>query len=149
MTRKHKQMGFSAKQQLCTCIRLFCTFLFRLCTTNLRKCLILCFMEDVNKRRRILLSLSKLECGLQEINSREYICLHSKFSERLKKTRIHLKRGVFAAVAHPCEPVTGPGVPWGFSSDKCCKSSPLRKIFVILTFRHGEKLACVAAIHVD
>ena len=34
MTRKDKQMGFSAKQQLCTCITLFCTFLFRLCTTN-------------------------------------------------------------------------------------------------------------------
>ena len=70
-------------------------------------------MEDVNKRRRIFLSLSKLECGPQEINSREYICLHLKFSERLKKTRIHFKSDVFAAVAHPCGPVNGPGVPWG------------------------------------
>ena len=54
MSRKHKHMrseligsfsndenvkktiGFSAKHQLCTCITLFCTFLCRLCTTNLR-----------------------------------------------------------------------------------------------------------------
>ena len=33
------------------------------------------FMEDVKKRERILLPLSKLECGPQEINSRE-IRLH-------------------------------------------------------------------------
>ena len=36
------------------------------------------FMEDVNKRRRIFLSLSKHECGAQEINSRE-IRLHLTF----------------------------------------------------------------------
>ena len=48
-------------------------------------------MEDVNKRRRIFLSLSKLECGPQEINSREYRCLHLKFSERLKKPDFILK----------------------------------------------------------
>ena len=33
------------------------------------------FMEDVNKRRQTFLSLSKLECGPKEINSRE-IGLH-------------------------------------------------------------------------
>ena len=37
------------------------------------------FMEDVDKRRRIFLSLSELECGPQEINSRE-IDLHLTFS---------------------------------------------------------------------
>ena len=36
-------------------------------------------MEYVNKRRQICLSLSKLECGLQVINSRE-IRLHLTFS---------------------------------------------------------------------
>ena len=50
-----------------------------ICTTMTWKCLISRFMEDVNKRRRIFLSLSKLECGPQEINSRE-ICLHLAFS---------------------------------------------------------------------
>ena len=47
-------------------------------------------MEDVNKRRRISFSLSKLECGPQEINSRE-IRLHLPIS--------NLKPDVFAAVA--------------------------------------------------
>ena len=76
-------------------------------------------MEDVNKRRRIFLSLSKLECGPQEINPREYRCLHLKFSERLKKMRIHFKSDVFAAVAHPCGPVNGPQPrPQGFSLKK-------------------------------
>ena len=36
-------------------------------------------MEDVNKRRGISFSLSKLECGPQEIDSRE-IRLHLPFS---------------------------------------------------------------------
>ena len=44
------------------------------------------FMENVNKERRIFVSLSKLESHPQEINSRE-------------KTRIHFKSDVFAAVA--------------------------------------------------
>ena len=84
-------------------------------------------MEDVNKRRRIFLSLSKLECGPQEINPREYICLHLKFSERLKKTRIHFKSDVFAAVARSCGPVNGPGVPWEFSSDSIASPVPSEK----------------------
>ena len=41
-------------------------------------------MEDVNKRRRISFSLSKLECGPQEINSRE-IRLHLPFSANWNK----------------------------------------------------------------
>ena len=36
------------KQQLCTCITLFCTFLCRRCTTTTWKCLISRFVEDVN-----------------------------------------------------------------------------------------------------
>ena len=41
-------------------------------------------MENVNKRRRISFSLSKLECGPQEINSRE-IRLHLSFSANWNK----------------------------------------------------------------
>ena len=62
-------------------------------------------MEDVNKRRRISFSLSQLECGPQEINSRE-IRLHLPFlanwnkrDKDWKKTGIHFKNDVFAAVA--------------------------------------------------
>ena len=57
----------------------FCTFLCRRCTTTTWKCVIFRFMEVVNKRRRIFLSLSKLECGPQEINSGE-LRLHLTFS---------------------------------------------------------------------
>ena len=61
-------------------------------------------MEDVNKRRGISFSLSKLECGPQEIDSRE-IRLHLPFSAiginatKIEKTGIHFKTDVFAAVA--------------------------------------------------
>ena len=81
-------------------------------------------MEDVNKRRRIFLSLSKLECGPQEINSREYRCLHLKFSERLKKTRIHFKSDVFAAVAHPGGQWMDPASPGGFRQTVLQVQSP-------------------------
>ena len=41
----------------------FCTFLSRFCTTKTWKCLISCFMEDVNKQRRNFISLSELGYG--------------------------------------------------------------------------------------
>ena len=47
-------------------------------------------MENVNKRRRISFSLSKLECGPQEINSREI---------RLHLPILNFKTDVFVAVA--------------------------------------------------
>ena len=48
-------------------------------------------MEDVNKRRRIFLSLSKLKCGPHEINSRE-IRLHFTFqAKKLKKREFIFK----------------------------------------------------------
>ena len=57
-------------------------------------------MEDVNKRRRISFSLSKRECGTQEVKSRE-IRLHRCYFQQIgiEKTGIHLKTDVFAAVA--------------------------------------------------
>ena len=61
-------------------------------------------MEDVNKRRPISFSLTKLECGPQQINSRE-IRLQLPFSAnwnnatKIEKTEIDLKTDVFAAVA--------------------------------------------------
>ena len=41
-------------------------------------------LQDTNERRRIFLSLSKLECGPQEVNSAE-ICLRLTFSAKWKK----------------------------------------------------------------
>ena len=59
------------KQQLCTCITLFCTFLCRHCTTTTWKCLISPFVEDVNTRQRLSSSFSELRCSLLEFNSRK------------------------------------------------------------------------------
>ena len=42
-----------AKQQLCACITLFCTFRSRRCTTTTWKCLISRFVEDLNTRRQL------------------------------------------------------------------------------------------------
>ena len=67
-----------------TCITLFCTFLCRHCTTRTWKRLLLRFIDDVNKRRRIFLSLSKLENGPQETIFRE-IRLHLTFSAHWNK----------------------------------------------------------------
>ena len=47
-------------------------------------------MEDVNERRRISFSLSKVECAPQEINSRE-IRLHLPFSATWNKREFILK----------------------------------------------------------
>ena len=61
-------------------------------------------MEDVNTRRRIFLSLSKLGCGLQEFNSRKFH-LHLTFKassnnrDDIEKPRIHFNSDVFPAAA--------------------------------------------------
>ena len=63
-------------------LRFLRTFLCRYFTITTRKCLISRFMEDVNKRRRNFLSLSKLECGSQEINSRGGNLFTAKWNKR-------------------------------------------------------------------
>ena len=96
--------GLLSKQQVCRCITLFCTFLCRCCKNTTGNCLILRFMEDVNKRRRNFLSLPKLECGSQE-NERQGNSPTFTFSvnwnkrDKVWKTLIHFKSDVFAAVA--------------------------------------------------
>ena len=50
--RKSKRFRLT-KQQFCTCMTLFCTFLCRHCATTTWRYLISCFKENLNKRRRI------------------------------------------------------------------------------------------------
>ena len=52
-------------------------------------------MEDVNKRRRISFSFSKVDCAPQEINSRKI----RRLAIWNKRDKIHFKSDVFAAVA--------------------------------------------------
>ena len=69
--RRRCQRFRLTKQQLCTCITLFCTFLCRPCTTTTWKCLISCFVEDVNTRQRLSSSLPELRYSLLEFSSRK------------------------------------------------------------------------------
>ena len=66
--------------------------------------LIASFMEDVNKRRRISFSLSKLECGLKKSTPGKfaYTCQFLQIginATKIEKTGIHFKTEVFAAFA--------------------------------------------------
>ena len=65
-----------AKQQLCTCITLFCTFLCRHCTTTTWNVLIPPFLENVNTRPRLSFSFPELRYSLLEFNSRKKLCQH-------------------------------------------------------------------------
>ena len=99
--------GKKAKQQLCTCIMLFCTFLCRHCSTTTWRCLIARFMESANKRRRIFPSLSKLECGpaLRKELWGNSPTFHI-FSELVHlNTRQSLKKGKFSVLTRI--------LPWG------------------------------------
>ena len=58
-----------AKQQLCTCITLFCTFLCRRCTTTTWKCLISRFVEDGNTGQQPSFSFLELWYSPSELNS--------------------------------------------------------------------------------
>ena len=60
-----KENGFRlAKQQLCTCITLFCTFLCRRCTSTTWYCLISRFVSDVNTRQRLPFSFLNFDTVL-------------------------------------------------------------------------------------
>ena len=64
-----------AKQQLCTCITLFCTFLCRQCTTMAWKCLISRFVKVMNRRQQLSFSFRILWHNPLEFNSTK-ICWH-------------------------------------------------------------------------
>ena len=61
------------------------------------------FYGGRNNRQQIFVSLSKLECSPQEIDSRG-TCLHLTFSvnwnkhDKVKKTQIHFRNDLFADV---------------------------------------------------
>ena len=51
--QKSNRFRLAKKQQLCTCFKLFCTFLCSRCTTTTRKCLNSRFVEDGNTRQQL------------------------------------------------------------------------------------------------
>ena len=104
-TSKSNRFRLIAKQQLCTCITLFCTILCHYCTTTTWKWIISRFVEYVNKQRRNLLPLSEqLDKALRDSIPGEFLNIwESKWygiiAMKTEKTRIHCKSDVFAAVA--------------------------------------------------
>ena len=70
---RHKINRFrQGKQQLCTCITLFCTFLCRRCTTATWNCLFSRFLEDGNKRQQFAFSFPELWRSPLEFNSKKF-----------------------------------------------------------------------------
>ena len=63
------------KQQLCTCITVFCTLLSRRCTSTTLNCLISRFVEDRTKRKQLSFSFPGLWCSPLESNSKK-VCHH-------------------------------------------------------------------------
>ena len=72
--RQRERQKRQAKQQLCTCITLFCTFLCRCCTTyNVKLPNFTSFVEDGNKRQQLLFDFPEFWCSPLEFNSKQ-IC---------------------------------------------------------------------------
>ena len=70
-----------AKQQLCTCIKLLCTFPCRHCTTTTWKCLISRFVENANTRQQLYFSFAELWYSLLEFNSRKKLPTFDELNE--------------------------------------------------------------------
>ena len=96
-----KAIGWTeSRQQRCTCITLFCTFLCRHCTTTTGKCLISRFIMDVNKQRLNFLSLSELDMVLRNSAQKGFACIwQSKWfgviAIEIERTQIHFSSDVF------------------------------------------------------
>ena len=77
----------SVKQQLCTCITLFCTFLCRHGTTTTWTFLISRFVEDVITRQQLPFSFPELRYSLLEFYSKkicQYLTNWTRWNERDK-----------------------------------------------------------------
>ena len=100
-TAKWKRFGL-AKQQLCTCITLFCTFLSRRCTTTTWKCLISRFVEDGNTGQQLSFSFPELWYSPSELNCQKIaniwrIKRDGKSAIKFEAARIHFLSDVFVA----------------------------------------------------
>ena len=86
----------TAKQQLCTCITLFSTFLRRRCATTTWKCLISRSVENVNARR-LQFSFSELWYSPLELNYRKIRTHLTNWTRwnKFEAARIRFLSGVF------------------------------------------------------
>ena len=102
-TRTAKWKRFRlAKQQLCTCITLFCTFLSRRCTTTTWKCLISRFVKDGNTGQQLSFSFLELWHSPSELNSQKIANMWQIKRDgisaiKFEAARIHFLSDVFVA----------------------------------------------------
>ena len=86
-TAKWKRFGL-AKQQLCTCITLFCTFLSRRCTTTTWKCLISRFVEDGNTGQQLSFSFLELWHSPSELNCQKIADICTNWTRWNKRDQV-------------------------------------------------------------
>ena len=77
-----KAIGYFEKQQSCTCITLFYTFLCRHCTPTTWKCLISRFVGDVNTTRRLSFCFLELRYNRSKFNSRTNCASFEEMNEK-------------------------------------------------------------------
>ena len=77
-----------AKQQLCTCITLFCTFLSRRCTTTTWKCLISRFVEDGNTGQQLSFSFLELWHSPSELNCQKIANICTNWTRWNKRDQV-------------------------------------------------------------
>ena len=88
-TRTAKWKRFRlAKQQLCTCITLFCTFLSRRCTPTTWKCLISRFVEDGNTGQQLSFSFLELWHSPSELNSQKIADICTNWTRWNKRDQV-------------------------------------------------------------
>ena len=88
-TRTAKWKRFRlAKQQLCTCITLFCTFLSRSCTTTTWKCLISRFVEDGNTGQQLSFSFLELWHSPSELNCQKIANICTNWTRWNKRDQV-------------------------------------------------------------
>ena len=80
-----------AKQQLYTCITLFCTFLCSHSMTKMWKCLISRFVANVNTRQRLCFSFPQLRYSPLEFTPRKIANIADEFNE-LERAPLSLKQ---------------------------------------------------------
>ena len=85
--QKSKRFGL-AKQQLGTCITLFCTFLSSRCTTTTWKCLISRFVEDGNTGQQLSFSFLELWHSPSELNCQKIADICTNWTRWNKRDQV-------------------------------------------------------------
>ena len=124
-----------AKQQLCTCITLFCTFLCRHCTTTAWNFLFSRFMEGMNRKQQFSFSFPEIRYSLLEFNSRKVRHYLSELNE-MEWTQQSLKQREFS-------------FKWRFfiCRRRCCSSSLIRLTMhgILLTMEGFQPIRITAS----